>query len=245
MSMNAGSPIEPGHWTFSGPSAPAGQRKPSTTTSRFESLPPELRNYIYELVLVERYGISLSMRLYSQKLWMTFPSRKSNVMALTTVSRGLRKESLPIFFSVNDFRFKTTGSHKGTPIVHEREFTFQLTCVNSWLKAVGEQDIRRIGSLTVDVSSWLFPGRVDDDVFPAWYQKLCGRVRAAIRNAPVGIDRVFVKIATVDDRGVHYACLEGCQVHELSNINGEGGEALDTARGSELTNILINRRSGP
>ena len=75
----------------------------STEISRLETLPAELRNYIYELVLTQQDGVVLAQNPRRRELWMTMPSRQSHMLALTAVNTKIRSETLPLFYALNDF----------------------------------------------------------------------------------------------------------------------------------------------
>ncbi|CZR66633.1 uncharacterized protein PAC_16534 [Phialocephala subalpina] len=63
----------------------------------FLKLPSELRNLIYELVVVE----------YNGYIWITSLSRKKgskkNVRSILEVNKQIRQEIIPLFYSLNTF----------------------------------------------------------------------------------------------------------------------------------------------
>ena len=71
-------------------------------SSSFERLPAEIRNLIYELVLVDK---ARPLKVRHQR----DPDRDHNVMhhALTQVSRSIRAECLEMYYSANTFKFRS------------------------------------------------------------------------------------------------------------------------------------------
>lgn len=67
-------------------------------SSKFETLPPEIRNTIYDLVLVDN-DVPLQVR------HKHYFDRGMTVHALTQVSRSIRAETLQMYYSANTFRF--------------------------------------------------------------------------------------------------------------------------------------------
>ncbi|KAF2858202.1 hypothetical protein K470DRAFT_266222 [Piedraia hortae CBS 480.64] len=76
-------------------------------TSLLLSLPPELRNAIYEYVLASEEKISVAFRLEPSQ---GNSYRQATHPALTRVNRQIRYESLPVYFARNSFVLCAEGS---------------------------------------------------------------------------------------------------------------------------------------
>ncbi|KAH9828911.1 hypothetical protein Tdes44962_MAKER02340 [Teratosphaeria destructans] len=176
--------------------------------SRFERLPPELRNAIYGYVLTQAEPVILTMpdRLCTE----THPERRQNVgltslhhscnklrieagsphqdLGLTMVSKTTRKEALPIYYSVNKFAVRQSTMHMIFCAPDDLEI---FVLLGGWLQALHRADIRRIGALSVDTSSET--RLLADDryqVFSTEWDLLCHGIRAVMMVSPVALGSV-------------------------------------------------------
>ncbi|KAK4539493.1 hypothetical protein LTR36_010891 [Oleoguttula mirabilis] len=140
-------------WAAAGSSGHGDQVAPKII-SRFEAMPAELRNAIYELALVQPDSVTPAQKPHASEIWILEPGRKSHMLALTTVSRQMRSESLSLLFLVNNFRLVSGGVSGGTLFTNEKQLQSQLASLDRWLQTVGIQGARSISSLSIDVSGW-------------------------------------------------------------------------------------------
>jgi len=136
----------------------------------------------------------------NRTLWMTSPSRKSRMLALTRVSKKLRRETLPLFFSANSFTVQS--KHVGIDMLYasvqlasERELSSTLSCLSCWIAKVSRQKVVRLGNLTIHVGDWFCVPRDDRKLFDARYKSICLRVTAAVADAPsVEMESIALRI---------------------------------------------------
>ncbi|KAK5732233.1 hypothetical protein LTR17_010679 [Elasticomyces elasticus] len=111
---------------------------------QFLELPREIRNLIYEYAVkfygrqgrdTIRLGASSSKLLCSDILSAVQP-------AITRVSRQLRKDTLPMFYNVNNFAVKTLDRH--APAIRDGS-----SQVCRWLRCIGAEKARMIKNFTV------------------------------------------------------------------------------------------------
>lgn len=95
---------------------------------RFIDLPPELRNLIFDFALVHHENGDLA-NIHPVK--KASYKRALGTLALTQVSSDLRKETLPIYYSVNTFALMPTASH-------------EYKVAEEWLKLIGPGAVRHI-----------------------------------------------------------------------------------------------------
>ena len=129
----------------------------SMENSPLARLPPELREYIYELVL--RDPSHLTVHLSSGRPKLSQPSAfRHHPLALAQTCAQLRDESLSIFFRINTFALETdhiTTHHPGYGLR-----TSWLNTLRQWLDAIGDDNRRQlrdvdfdIGKLALDIAS--------------------------------------------------------------------------------------------
>lgn len=133
----------------------------SKARTNFLSLSPELRNRIYELVLIpqdldetgyerghrteNRAAIRLGYHYNysqgataSQNAWALQP-------ALTKVCRLIRKETLSVYYGANEFVTEADDRKTHPPWVNEIRFPHALR----WLRAIGPENRRLLRTLTI------------------------------------------------------------------------------------------------
>ena len=69
----------------------------------FAELPAELKNTIYQTILVDRYEIQIKV----EEAW-----NSAKQPPLTRVSRQIRSETLPIFYGSNRFSFEVSAANE-------------------------------------------------------------------------------------------------------------------------------------
>lgn len=80
------------------------RRSQPTPPFRFLELPPELRNFVYKLVVVSNEPIAPRLSGHGRLLMLPTYNDKNHVQpAITKVSRQLRQEALPLFYGENTF----------------------------------------------------------------------------------------------------------------------------------------------
>jgi len=99
---------------------------PQTKHFRFLDLPPELRNYIYELALIHSTDTK-PLKIYRRRR----PSQGHR--QLLGVSKQLRHEALLIYYSQNHFLFNSTPSD-----------------LHAWLQVIGLSVVRCLMGLTLE-----------------------------------------------------------------------------------------------
>ena len=139
--------------------------EPASTVLRLETLPAEIRNAIYELVLVPSGGVALARRPHTDRLWMVRPRRGNHLIAVTATSKLLRREALPLFYGLNVFTLTcTVGPCFHGPFIEqvkwslplEIKFKKDIVLLSDWLQAVSYSIDKRtqILSLVVDTPAW-------------------------------------------------------------------------------------------
>ncbi|KAK0268896.1 hypothetical protein LTR91_002292 [Friedmanniomyces endolithicus] len=128
---------------------------PASTVSRLESLLAELRNAIYELVLVPPGGVTLARRPHTDRLWMVRPRRGDHLVALTATSKLLRREALPLFYGLNVFTLTSTPGPCFNGPVNERARK-DIVLLNDWVQAVSYSidECTPMLSLVVHTPAW-------------------------------------------------------------------------------------------
>ncbi|KAK4554392.1 hypothetical protein LTR86_008600 [Recurvomyces mirabilis] len=109
-------------------------------------LPPELRNYIYELVL----QVSKPIHVRCTDLNNTRGFGAS--IAFTTTCRAIRSESLGIFYAVNTFTLHTTympeikkwGTKSGDRLLNNS--------ILAWTSAIGSENCKSAKGIVIDKS---------------------------------------------------------------------------------------------
>ncbi|KAK3613492.1 hypothetical protein LTR56_027856 [Elasticomyces elasticus] len=133
---------------------------PSQTSpaSRFELLPAEIRNAIYELVLIHDGAITVTTRPHTSRVWMFPPRRNEHLLALTAISRSIRKDALPLFYGMNVFIFTCSRSLQAeilrSSIVGAMGFKQDVATLKDWLQGISACRRDRIMDLTVDLPAW-------------------------------------------------------------------------------------------
>lgn len=75
-----------------------------TQSTALMDLPAEIRNHIYELVLVKHAAIDISITIGKFDSFARRMSASCKQPALTRVSQALRRETLPMFYGENSFK---------------------------------------------------------------------------------------------------------------------------------------------
>lgn len=117
----------------------------------FMTLPPELRNRIYQLTLLPSKGDSGCVDNTTAIDLKTPNSTWTRQPALTKVSRQIRAESLPLYYGLNKFvvRISQTRSYRST--VKQCSFGKSLSsdCAAVWLSRIGKANIDLIKDLEI------------------------------------------------------------------------------------------------
>lgn len=114
------------------------------------TLPPELRNEIYTLILQQPRTISVSLVKNAPKLL----SHSKNIMALTRVSRQIRSESLRLFYAINRFSLHTDiFDHAQVVADNDDVYWHRVTWIHEWLNAIGNAQAKAISKITVQLGS--------------------------------------------------------------------------------------------
>lgn len=105
--------------------------------SPLASLPAELRNEIYELVLLEQSEVIITADNNKQR------SPDSVHPALTKVCKQIRTECHGTYFAVNDFRIKAPSYT-----------SYPLQFLNQWLDHIGTANAQHLQTVIVDMGNW-------------------------------------------------------------------------------------------
>ena len=98
---------------------------------RFLDLPPELRNRVYEEILVSPHTCKIPSICGVHQSWTWLDPIKENIL---TLSRQVRAEALSIYYGCNTFE-----AH-----IHRTDFAF----FTGWLTAIGEENRLRLRKVT-------------------------------------------------------------------------------------------------
>ncbi|KAK3613776.1 hypothetical protein LTR56_027683 [Elasticomyces elasticus] len=130
----------------------------ASSTSRFEFLPAEIRNAIYELVLIHDGAITVTTRPHTSRVWMYPPRRNEHLLALTATSRSIRKDALSLFYGMNVFMFTCSRSLQAeilrSTIVGAMGFKQDVATLKDWLQGISACRRDRIMDLTIDLPAW-------------------------------------------------------------------------------------------
>ncbi|KAK5126497.1 hypothetical protein LTR08_004762 [Meristemomyces frigidus] len=125
--------------------------------TRFWNLSPELRNYVYELVVKEASTIDVTS---PEQIAVGQP-------ALTRTCRQIRSESLPLYYGINHFLLDkycynaNYGSHRTRPCAdHSLDFASYVDMY--WTHAIGYDNLRHTNRLTIQSDA--YGGRKSDVV---------------------------------------------------------------------------------
>ncbi|KAK0854420.1 hypothetical protein LTR03_002451 [Friedmanniomyces endolithicus] len=184
--------------------------EPASTVSRLESLPAEIRNVIYELVLVPSGGVALARRPHTDRLWMVRPRRGSHLIAVTATSKLLRREALSMFYGLNMLELTcTNGPCFHGPFIEqvkwslplEIKFKKDIDLLSDWLQAVSYSIDRRtrILSLVVDTPAW-FAVCHDDFGTRSWQSFLSDYVERCLGAERSGRIVKSVQLANISKR---------------------------------------------
>lgn len=178
-------------------SQPLGEAS-QTSRACLQELPPELRNQIYEMVMLLPKPIILSKKPSSPnpQIWIPSPERKSHVLAMTMVSKKLRQESLALFYACNKFEVRCRAVDNSW-YASERELCREvLPSLTRLLQSLKVQGVKRMGALTVDISAW--PHLSDAlpyqfDLLPKVHDSICHRIVAAVSDSEIALDEVWLE----------------------------------------------------
>ena len=184
--------------------------EPAATVSRLESLPAEICNAIYELVLVPSGGVALARRPHTDRLWMVRPRRGNHLIAVTTTSKLLRREALSMFYGLNVFELTcTNGPCFHGPFIEqvkwslplEIKFKKDIDLLSDWLQAVSYSIDRRtqILSLVVDTPAW-FAVCHEDFGIQSWQSFLRDYVERCLGAERSGRIVKSVRLANISKR---------------------------------------------
>ncbi|KAK5681381.1 hypothetical protein LTR17_027467 [Elasticomyces elasticus] len=130
----------------------------TSPASRFELLPAEIRNAIYELVLIHDGAITVTTRPHTSRVSMFPPRRNEHLLALTAISRSIRKDALPLFYGMNVFMFTCSRSLQAeilrSSIVGAMGFKQDVATLKDWLQGISACRRGRIMDLTIDLPAW-------------------------------------------------------------------------------------------
>lgn len=115
----------------------------TNTTSSLLELPPELRNYIYELVLVEPSTIKL---VTLRDAWDISKVRRPTMAG---ICKQIRQEALPIYYERNTFELYIGALSPG--MSGPNSFIF----LRKWLGMIGAANIKLVKRVIVSSASWL------------------------------------------------------------------------------------------
>lgn len=151
-------------------------------------LPAELRNTIYELVLLEDEVIILRHNNGSLKRWLPFTGAKcvderhKNILALTRTCKQLRNETHPLVFSLNEF-FVRGWWFDGDGKTH---YSLIDDC-RRWLEIIGLQNAKLIKRLLIEGPHVKFSQHASEAKTLA-----SGRIINAATTP--GLDRAYIRI---------------------------------------------------
>ncbi|KAK4548229.1 hypothetical protein LTR36_010099 [Oleoguttula mirabilis] len=112
----------------------------ATGPFRFLSLPPELRNRIYDLLLPQN----------------TPRGTRHKRSSITQASRQLREESLPIFFAASTFFIRFDTQH--------RDVQECVADARKWAELIGVQSLQRISCVELELDMWNPAAYLEDPV---------------------------------------------------------------------------------
>jgi hypothetical protein len=116
--------------------------------SRFQLLPAELRNRIYELALAQPEPVTLSRAYPFSRLFCAVrEQRLARILSLTAVSKGIRGETRKMFYHVNTFVVDISRKSG-------RRWYDDQKLLGDWLLNLHGAGVKHLPSLTVDVRGW-------------------------------------------------------------------------------------------
>ena len=201
--------------------------------SPFSTIPPEIRNEVYKLVLRTAYGVWLDDRggpLVASRL----EPQNRQLLAITKVCRLMRQESLPIFFKQNaitlDWNSKRQELLYALESMRENPPLFgkELSSFQRWTQGIGPMNTSSIRTFTVHF--WdLGHGRLDLAIMKRWFettQKLARLFNAAGLGSRCSL-RAHIKIKYL--RNIHrpYLGYDACDQYDLFYL-GYNFVRLDT-----------------
>jgi len=136
-------------------------------SSLLRRLPAELRNRIYELALYEPGGVNLRVR--NDQLYAT-----DTELALTFTCQEMRKDTIGMYFAVNDFRFMIAPTPPNLD-----QIKLRIALVQQWLAAMSAQASYNSGEAT----------------FISVYIHI-GTISACVASAPTAFTRYYNGIVT-------------------------------------------------
>ena len=125
--------------------------------SSLNKLPTELRNNIYQLVLHDQRGITISVQqvsIYKNKLRIDLSDATANRLAITTTSKQIRAESLAIFYLCNSFFIRANVFDWWR---QKNPMALQLSSLVQWLKVAGREVDRSQLEVVVHIGIWNMP----------------------------------------------------------------------------------------
>ena len=115
----------------------------------FLELPAELREQIYELIVVEPSGKDLYVGARHWYVWLDHSIvgqiDTAKQPPITRVCRQLRREALPLFYAHDTFT---------TMLEIDEPWAINTKSTNSWLEAIGPHNARAMKSFTIRCSWW-------------------------------------------------------------------------------------------
>lgn len=150
------SPIVPTHRYANSCTPPNRELDTIMDTSPLGSLPPELRNFIYELVLIQPSNVCVYKTTRLENSLLHFDCEYVNARAILQTCRQTRQESRPVFFSCNAFKVLLDDVKQSHDAVLESLYTF--------LAYLGWAEVHSLGPLTVSVPTLDYDTVVDIDI---------------------------------------------------------------------------------
>ena len=122
--------------------------------SPLRTLPPELRNTIYELVLTTSHRVKVWKPQQDDFSYVTTidPCHRGRVFALSQTCKQLRTEVEPIFFSCNSFEVILESKYlDGYEEKDESKLDTELQLLINFLDDMRYERITRLGGLTIAI----------------------------------------------------------------------------------------------
>lgn len=196
-------------------------------TSLINKLPPELRNNIFEHLLILPADIVIELQHNGPAVDTALRPRIRDALSLMATSKHLRAETIPVFYAANGFTFRTphllVARHGETTPVRRVRLMDGMGKVRDWLLDIGECS-KHLVSLHLELGAWDLSssygsGTSPSDVAPAMRQ---ASKAFDMAKAPVSISfyvdwtprfdpeaRIMVSLSSVEaehvDAAVHAA----------------------------------------
>lgn len=212
--------------------------------SALARLPPELMNFIYELVLHQRKPIELFTRVCRGGLERN--QQELHLLAVTETCKQMRRESLSIFYGTNTFTMTSGRLRYVDLVLRHQDFATEcpqrvadsyVRATHTWMASLG-QAATHVRAVSFDLGTWYLDPDDTDAISAEVVAAACTKFGVISRGLKIKPTIIFaIDRALLEEEFEESLCLEisfddigsaqATAMRQLSDLKSRMEEDLD------------------